>query len=137
MLLCDVPATQVAVVVVESDKADMDVETFHDGFLAAVLVPAGESAPVGSAIALLAESEEEIPLARSQAANFSSSAAAPIGLALSSSRLPALPAPRHRILLLRCTAAVLLLPLHWNQPENAWKWRKSPSVSLLDLDRLP
>ncbi|KAM0901387.1 hypothetical protein ACQ4PT_020034 [Festuca glaucescens] len=64
------------VVVVESDKADMDVETFHDGFLAAVLVPAGESAPVGSAIALLAESEEEIPLARSQAANLSSSAAA-------------------------------------------------------------
>uniref|UniRef100_A0A453K6R8 Dihydrolipoamide acetyltransferase component of pyruvate dehydrogenase complex n=2 Tax=Aegilops tauschii subsp. strangulata TaxID=200361 RepID=A0A453K6R8_AEGTS len=65
------------VVVVESDKADMDVETFHDGFLAAVLVPAGESAPVGSAIALLAESEEEIPLARSQAASFSSAAASP------------------------------------------------------------
>uniref|UniRef100_J3NBW5 Dihydrolipoamide acetyltransferase component of pyruvate dehydrogenase complex n=2 Tax=Oryza brachyantha TaxID=4533 RepID=J3NBW5_ORYBR len=61
------------VVVVESDKADMDVETFHDGFLAAVLVPAGESAPVGSAIALLAESEEEIPAAQSQAASFSSS----------------------------------------------------------------
>uniref|UniRef100_A0ACD5XNV5 Uncharacterized protein n=1 Tax=Avena sativa TaxID=4498 RepID=A0ACD5XNV5_AVESA len=65
------------VVVVESDKADMDVETFHDGFLAAVLVPAGESAPVGSAIALLAESEEEIPLARSQAANLSSAASPP------------------------------------------------------------
>jgi pyruvate dehydrogenase E2 component (dihydrolipoamide acetyltransferase) len=64
------------VVVVESDKADMDVETFHDGFLAAVLVPAGESAPVGSAIALLAESEEEIPAAQSQAASFSSSGAA-------------------------------------------------------------
>ncbi|RCV35967.1 hypothetical protein SETIT_7G281700v2 [Setaria italica] len=64
------------VVVVESDKADMDVETFHDGFLAAVLVPAGESAPVGSAIALLAESEEEIPAAQSQAASFSSSAPA-------------------------------------------------------------
>ncbi|CAN6357837.1 unnamed protein product [Urochloa humidicola] len=64
------------VVVVESDKADMDVETFHDGFLAAVLVPAGESAPVGSAIALLAESEEEIPAAQSQAASFSSGAAA-------------------------------------------------------------
>ncbi|KQJ91987.1 dihydrolipoyllysine-residue acetyltransferase component 5 of pyruvate dehydrogenase complex, chloroplastic [Brachypodium distachyon] len=61
------------VVVVESDKADMDVETFYDGFLAAVLVPAGESAPVGSAIALLAESEDEIPLAQSQAASFSSS----------------------------------------------------------------
>ncbi|KAL5226141.1 hypothetical protein ABZP36_012780 [Zizania latifolia] len=65
------------VVVVESDKADMDVETFHDGFLAAVLVPAGESAPVGSAIALLAESEEEIPTAQSQAASFSSSSSAP------------------------------------------------------------
>jgi pyruvate dehydrogenase E2 component (dihydrolipoamide acetyltransferase) len=65
------------VVVVESDKADMDVETFHDGFLAAVLVPAGESAPVGSAIALLAESEEEIPLARSQAANLSSASSPP------------------------------------------------------------
>ncbi|KAG8093440.1 hypothetical protein GUJ93_ZPchr0012g19693 [Zizania palustris] len=66
------------VVVVESDKADMDVETFHDGFLAAVLVPAGESAPVGSAIALLAESEEEIPTAQSQAASFSSSSSAPL-----------------------------------------------------------
>jgi len=44
------------VVVVESDKADMDVETFHDGFLTAVLVPAGESAPIGSAITLLAQS---------------------------------------------------------------------------------
>ncbi|CAD6268145.1 unnamed protein product [Miscanthus lutarioriparius] len=65
------------VVVVESDKADMDVETFHDGFLAAVLVPAGESAPVGSAIALLAESEEEIPVAQSQAASFSSSSSSP------------------------------------------------------------
>jgi pyruvate dehydrogenase E2 component (dihydrolipoamide acetyltransferase) len=64
------------VVVVESDKADMDVETFHDGFLAAVLVPAGESAPVGSAIALLAESEEEIAAAQSQAASFSSAPAA-------------------------------------------------------------
>ncbi|OEL16221.1 Dihydrolipoyllysine-residue acetyltransferase component 5 of pyruvate dehydrogenase complex, chloroplastic [Dichanthelium oligosanthes] len=64
------------VVVVESDKADMDVETFHDGFLAAVLVPAGESAPVGSAIALLAESEEEIPAAQSKAASFSSSGSA-------------------------------------------------------------
>jgi pyruvate dehydrogenase E2 component (dihydrolipoamide acetyltransferase) len=62
------------VVVVESDKAAMDVETFHDGFLAAVLVPAGESVPVGSAIALLAESEDKIALAQSQAASFSPSA---------------------------------------------------------------
>ncbi|KAJ6852610.1 uncharacterized protein M6B38_253655 [Iris pallida] len=54
------------VVVVESDKADMDVETFYDGYLAKILVEDGSSAPVGSAIALLAETEDEIPLAQSQ-----------------------------------------------------------------------
>ena len=51
------------VVVVESDKADMDVETFHDGIIAAVLVPAGGTALVGAPIALLAESEEDVALA--------------------------------------------------------------------------
>ncbi|RLN32888.1 hypothetical protein C2845_PM03G34170 [Panicum miliaceum] len=55
------------VVVVESDKADMDVETFHDGIVAAVLVPAGGTAPVGAPIALLAESEEEVTLAQARA----------------------------------------------------------------------
>lgn len=48
-----------SVVVVESDKADMDVETFYDGILAKIIVDEGSVAPVGSAIALLAESEEE------------------------------------------------------------------------------
>jgi pyruvate dehydrogenase E2 component (dihydrolipoamide acetyltransferase) len=55
------------VVVVESDKADMDVETFHDGIVAAVLVPAGGIAPVGAPIALLAESEEEVAIAQARA----------------------------------------------------------------------
>jgi pyruvate dehydrogenase E2 component (dihydrolipoamide acetyltransferase) len=55
------------VVVVESDKADMDVETFHDGIVAAVLVPAGGTALVGAPIALLADSEEEVALARARA----------------------------------------------------------------------
>lgn len=55
------------VVVVESDKADMDVETFHDGIIAAVLVPAGGTAPVGAPIALLAESEEDLALAQARA----------------------------------------------------------------------
>jgi len=59
------------VVVVESDKADMDVETFHDGIVAAVLVPAGGTAPVGAPIALLAESEEEVALARARAQSLS------------------------------------------------------------------
>ena len=55
------------VVVVESDKADMDVETFHDGIIAAVLVPAGGTALVGAPIALLAESEEDVALAQARA----------------------------------------------------------------------
>ena len=56
------------VVVVESDKADMDVESFYEGYLATIVVPAGEAAPVGAAIALLAETEAEIELAKQQAA---------------------------------------------------------------------
>ncbi|OUL20498.1 dihydrolipoamide acetyltransferase family protein [Nostoc sp. 106C] len=63
------------VVVVESDKADMDVESFYEGYLAHILVPAGESAAVGNAIAFIAETEAEIETAKS-AAN-SGSAAAP------------------------------------------------------------
>lgn len=66
-----------SVVVVESDKADMDVETFYDGYLAAIMVEEGGVAPVGSAIALLAESEAEIDEAKSKAsANSSSSSSA-------------------------------------------------------------
>jgi pyruvate dehydrogenase E2 component (dihydrolipoamide acetyltransferase) len=51
-----------SVVVVESDKADMDVETFYDGYLAA--------------IGLLAETEAEIEEAKSKAASKSSSSVA-------------------------------------------------------------
>ena len=66
------------VVVVESDKADMDVETFYSGFIAAIIVQAGESAPVGSAIALVAETEAEIETAKQQANG--KSAAAPVAV---------------------------------------------------------
>ena len=41
-----------SVLVVESDKADMDVESFQEGYLAAVLMPAGSTAPVGETIGL-------------------------------------------------------------------------------------
>jgi len=56
------------VVVVESDKADMDVESFYEGYLATIIVPAGEAAPVGAAIALVAETQAEIETAKQQAA---------------------------------------------------------------------
>jgi pyruvate dehydrogenase E2 component (dihydrolipoamide acetyltransferase) len=63
------------VVVVESDKADMDVETFYAGFLATIIVQAGESAAVGSAIAYVAETEAEIEVAKQQALGKSQPAA--------------------------------------------------------------
>ncbi|MCY7338055.1 MAG: 2-oxo acid dehydrogenase subunit E2 [Chamaesiphon sp.] len=65
------------VVVVESDKADMDVETFYTGFIATIIVQAGESAPVGSAIALVAETEAEIETAIQQAQGKSQPAVTP------------------------------------------------------------
>ena len=49
-----------SVLVVESDKADMDVEAFQEGYLASILMPAGSSAPVGETIGLIVESQEEI-----------------------------------------------------------------------------
>jgi pyruvate dehydrogenase E2 component (dihydrolipoamide acetyltransferase) len=55
------------VVVVESDKADMDVETFYEGYLAHIIIQAGESAPVGAAIAYVVETEAEIATAAAQA----------------------------------------------------------------------
>jgi len=60
------------VVIVESDKADMDVESFYEGFLAAIVVGDGEVAPVGNAIALLAETEAEMSEAKAKAASLGS-----------------------------------------------------------------
>lgn len=65
------------VVVVESDKADMDVESFYEGYLAVITVPAGDSAPVGFAIALVAETEAEIETAKLQATSSSHAPAVP------------------------------------------------------------
>ena len=82
------------VVIVESDKADMDVESFYEGYLAAIGVPAGESAPVGNTIALLAETKEEIEAAKQQmstAGAASAPAAAPAASAPAAS--PSAPAP--------------------------------------------
>ncbi len=56
-----------SVLVVESDKADMDVESFQDGFLAVVLMPAGSMAPVGETIGLIVETQEEISEAQANA----------------------------------------------------------------------
>lgn len=63
------------VLIVESDKADMDVESFYSGYLATIIVPAGGTAPVGEAIAFLAETEAEIEAAKQKAKNLSQPAA--------------------------------------------------------------
>ncbi|XP_076932773.1 dihydrolipoyllysine-residue acetyltransferase component 4 of pyruvate dehydrogenase complex, chloroplastic-like [Bidens hawaiensis] len=54
----------------------MDVETFYDGILAAIVVPEGESAPVGAPIGLLAETEADVEEARAKAAKSGGSPAA-------------------------------------------------------------
>jgi len=66
-----------SVLVVESDKADMDVESFQEGFLAVVLVEAGGTAPVGETIGLIAESEAEIAEVQANALAATPPAAAP------------------------------------------------------------
>ena len=66
-----------SVLVVESDKADMDVESFQDGYLAAVLMPAGSTAPVGETIGLIVESEAEIADAQAKAPSAAPAASAP------------------------------------------------------------
>jgi pyruvate dehydrogenase E2 component (dihydrolipoamide acetyltransferase) len=73
------------VVVVESDKADMDVESFYEGYLATIIVAAGDVAPVGAAIALVAETEAEIAKAQQQAS------AAPAKVAAASAKVAAAP----------------------------------------------
>ncbi|HEY9689184.1 MAG TPA: dihydrolipoamide acetyltransferase family protein [Coleofasciculaceae cyanobacterium] len=65
------------ILIVESDKADMDVESFNEGYMAAIVVDAGGSAPVGSTIALIAETEAEVEAAKAQAASLASGGSAP------------------------------------------------------------
>lgn len=66
-----------AIMVVESDKADMDVEAFEDGFVAAIITEEGEAANVGSPVALIAANEEDIPALKTYAATLGGAAAAP------------------------------------------------------------
>ncbi len=76
-----------SVLVVESDKADMDVETFNAGFLAAVLMPSGGTAPVGETIGLVVDTEAEIAAAQAKAPA-APAAAAPFAAAPSAAAPP-------------------------------------------------
>ena len=80
-----------SVLVVESDKADMDVESFNEGYLAVVLMPAGGTAPVGETIGLIVETEAEIAEVQAKAPSGGAGAAA---AAAPASAPVAAPAPK-------------------------------------------
>ncbi|MEB3295642.1 MAG: dihydrolipoamide acetyltransferase family protein [Synechococcales bacterium] len=80
------------VLIVESDKADMDVESFNEGILAAIVVPAGDTAAVGSALGLLAETAAEVEEAKQKAAALLAGGSAAPSSTPSSTPSPA-PAP--------------------------------------------
>lgn len=50
---------------VETDKATMEVEAGHEGFVAALLAEAGEAAPVGEVIAIISAEAPAKPVSRS------------------------------------------------------------------------
>jgi pyruvate dehydrogenase E2 component (dihydrolipoamide acetyltransferase) len=80
-----------AIMVVESDKADMDVEAFEDGFLAAIITGEGESSAVGAPVALIATEESDIPALQAYAASLSG---APAPVAAAAASAPAAAAPK-------------------------------------------
>jgi pyruvate dehydrogenase E2 component (dihydrolipoamide acetyltransferase) len=55
----EVVKTGQALYVVATDKATVEVEAYRDGVLHSILVPQGETVPLGTVIALLADSIDE------------------------------------------------------------------------------
>jgi pyruvate dehydrogenase E2 component (dihydrolipoamide acetyltransferase) len=82
-----------AIMVVESDKADMDVEAFEDGFLAAIIIEEGDSGTVGSPVALIATEEADIAVLQEYAASLSG-APAPASSAAAAEPVAAAAAPK-------------------------------------------
>lgn len=78
-----------AIMVVESDKADMDVEAFEDGFLAKIVVAEGEQAEVGARVGIIVANESDIAAVQSGAV---ASSTAPAPAAPDAKAVPAAPA---------------------------------------------
>lgn len=83
---------------VETDKADVEMEAFGAGVLRKILVPAGETATVGSLIAVIAEPGEDIAavLASAPAPAMTAPATATVGPAALASTTTA-PTPAGRV----------------------------------------
>ena len=86
-----------SVLVVESDKADMDVESFEAGFIGAVLLPAGSTAPVGETIGLVVETEAELENLRANGTATPSPTATPTATAPPAAVPPPTPAPEVKV----------------------------------------
>lgn len=130
------------VVVVESDKADMDVESFHEGYLAAIVVEAGETAGVGNAIAYLAETEAEIEEAKQRASGGGSSSSASASTTSSAAGEPAAPAASQTAATETQVAAQDVAPQNGNGAAPSGRMIVSPRARKLakelkiDLDSL-
>ena len=91
-----------AVVVVESDKADMDVESFVDGIIAHIAVEDGEMATVGAPIAYVVDDESEIAEAKAKSGGAAPAPAPAPAPAAASGRVVATPyakklAKKHKV----------------------------------------
>src|SRR5262249_50805803 len=73
---------------VETDKADVEMEAFGAGVLRSIIVPAGNTAPVGSLIAVSADANEDINAVVASAGG-GAPAAAPQGAVAPSAAKPA------------------------------------------------
>src|SRR5687767_12095257 len=76
--------------VIETDKANMEMEALGAGVLRKILVPAGGKAPIGSLIGVIADADEDISSLLAQAPP---SAAAPAAAAAPPPAPAAAPAP--------------------------------------------
>ncbi len=83
---------------IETDKADVEMEAFGAGVLRKILVPAGERAPVGALIGVIAEADEDISgllsAAPAPAAAPAVASGQPATAAMSDRPVPVPPQPR-------------------------------------------
>ena len=63
---------------VETDKVNIEIEAFSSGVLRKILVPEGESAPIGAGIALIGTPDEPLPDSVSGNGTARSAAPAPV-----------------------------------------------------------
>ncbi len=73
------------IAIIETDKASVEVPAFRSGVLHKILVPAGESVPIGTPIAVIGEAGEQVDLA---ALGVAAAAAAPAAAAAAATPAP-------------------------------------------------